>query len=176
MHLTAYLSLKVFDSTKSVHQWMLSTFSHYTTCNLSHQTYACTWRASVQLYKTLQRAKNIPRPSLQYGLFQVPLVPQEALKLWLSTLGHNFSVHTEKLGVDVPPSPVCHYIPDAINSLCTYNHMVPDDPNLKGLAPTYPNNADRLARKWQVSIFKSLVWRSQGSNPRSIKITFWQHQ
>ena len=29
----------------------------------------------------------------------------------------------------------------------------------------YPNNAERLNRKQQVSIFKSLVWLDQGSNP-----------
>ena len=28
----------------------------------------------------------------------------------------------------------------------------------------YPNNAERLARRWQVSIFKSLVWFDHGSN------------
>ena len=29
---------------------------------------------------------------------------------------------------------------------------------------SYPNNAEHLARKWQVSIFKSLVWLDQGLN------------
>ena len=30
----------------------------------------------------------------------------------------------------------------------------------------YPNNTERQARKWQVSISMSLVWLNQGSNPR----------
>ena len=32
----------------------------------------------------------------------------------------------------------------------------------------YPHNAEHLARKWQVSILKSLVWLDQCSNPRTL--------
>ena len=86
------------------------------------------------------------------------LATSKVISGWILTFHSNHSLHWETS----PPGP-CPDIP--LNPIICANQSLP-----------YPNSIVHLARKWQVYIFKSLIWFDQGTNLWGQNPTFSQNQ